>query len=61
MAKYRITFIQMYSYEVEAEGDSQAENIAYKEFANDMRSPIARTSYDDIEIEELEEEDDEEY
>ena len=47
---YTVTFIQYHTYDVEAEDDYEAENKAYKEFASDMRHPVAQTWYDEVEI-----------
>lgn len=49
--KYTVTFVQYHTYEVEADSESEAETKAYKEFTSDMWRPVARTCYDDIEIE----------
>lgn len=57
---YTVTFVQNHTYEVEANSESEAESIAYKEFANNMRYPVARTWYDEVEIECDEEEDNDE-
>lgn len=61
--RYYVTFIQNHNYEVEANSESEAESKAYKEFASDMRYPVAHTWYDEVEIdydeeEECEEDDD---
>lgn len=48
---YTVTFVQYYTYEVEAENDQEAENKAYEEFRADMCCPIAHTHYDDVEVE----------
>ena len=48
--KYYVSFIQYHNYEVEADNESEAENKAYKQFASDMRRPVAQTWYDDVEI-----------
>ena len=58
--KYYVTFIQNHNYEVEADSESEAENKAYKEFASDMRYPVAHTWYDEVEIDCDEEEEDDE-
>jgi hypothetical protein len=42
--------------EVEAEDEYEAEQVAKKEFLSDMHYPVAHTNYDDIDIEELEDE-----
>lgn len=54
--RYKVTFIQYEEYEVEAESEEAAEDIAYKEFDADMHRNVARTLYDDMEIECLESE-----
>ena len=55
--KYKVTFVQYHTYTVEAGCETEAEDMAYKEFQSDMRSSIAKTWWDDIEVEEEEEED----
>ena len=40
MEKYRVDFAQWYSYDVEAEDEDEAIELAEEEFATDMRSPI---------------------
>ena len=52
--KYKVTFVQYHEYYVEAEDETEAEDIAYKEFQTDMRRPVAKTWWDDIEVEERE-------
>ena len=55
------SFIQYHNYKVEADNESEAENKAYNQFANDMRRPVAQTWYDDVEIDcDEEDEEDEE-
>lgn len=62
MARYTVTFSQYSVYNVEASDEDEAEDIAYEMFKADMRVPIARTYYDEVEIEcDEEEEDDEEF
>lgn len=51
MGKYRVSFIQYHTYDVEAGTESEAEDKAWKEFQSDMRSSVASTQYDDVEIE----------
>lgn len=53
MAKFRVTFVQYWVYDVEAEDEEQAEDLAYKEFRSDMYHPTANTHYDDVEIKEV--------
>ena len=55
MVKGTITFIRYYSYDVEGEDEDECFDKAYKEFHSFCVSPIADTTYDDVEIE-LEEE-----
>lgn len=50
MAKYTVFFHQIYEYEVEAENEDEAVNIAEEDFATDMRSPIANTVWDEVEV-----------
>lgn len=54
MPTFDVTFIQYYTYMVEADDENEAEDLAHKEFLSDMRSPIAHTSYDEVEVEEVE-------
>lgn len=58
MARYAVTFTQSYTYEVEAKDEWEAEDFAHTIFKSDMCHPIARTCYDDCEIECLEEDED---
>lgn len=58
MARYSVTFIQSYTYEVEAEDEWEAERFAHTIFKSDMCRSVARTWYDDCEIECLDEEED---
>lgn len=51
MPKYKVTFYQCSTYVIEAENESDAIETAYPKFDCDMRRPIARTDYDDIEVE----------
>ena len=55
MSKYKVWFTQYYSYEVEAEDEDVAMDLALEDFYSEMCRPIARTYYDDCEVEELEE------
>lgn len=52
MKEYEVTFIKYYTYYVEAENEDSAIDIAEEDFASDMRSPIADTTYDRVEVEE---------
>ena len=56
MATFRVCVTQYHSYEVEAEDEYEAERLGLEEFYADMRYPIANTSYDEIDVEELDEE-----
>lgn len=49
--KYTVTFIQYHTYTVDAEDEDMAFDEAHEEFKGDMRSSIAATWYDDVEIE----------
>ena len=53
--EYRVTFTREYVYEVSAIDAEEAENIAYEKFRQRCLTPVANTSYDWVEIEELEE------
>lgn len=55
MPKYKVWFTQYYSYEVEAEDEDVAIDLALDDFQSEMRRPIARTCYDEVEVEEIEE------
>ena len=55
MAKFEVSFIQYHTYNVEADTEEEAEDKAWKEFQSDMRSSVASTQFDDIEIREREE------
>lgn len=56
MAKYNVCFTKYYSYIVEADSEDEAFDLAYEdEFYRDTHSPIADYSYDEVEIEEVEE------
>ena len=52
MPKFKVVFVQNHEYFVEAEDETEAEDIAYREFQSDMRRPVAQTWWDDIEVEE---------
>ena len=58
MATFRVYVTQYHSYEVEADDENEAERLGLEEFYADMRYPIANTSYDevDVDVEELDEE-----
>lgn len=65
MKKAIVTFVQYHTYEFEISDeiynngdDWEAIRIAEKDFISDMRSPIANTIWDDVEVEYLD--DDEE-
>lgn len=55
--KYTVIFTQYHHYEVDADNENKAYNRAYNEFIADMKSPIANTNYDEVDI--YSEEDDE--
>ena len=48
--KYTVTFVKYYDYEIEANNENEAMDKAYEEYCNSMHSPIADTTYDDVEI-----------
>ena len=56
--RYTVTFTQYYGYDVEAENGEEAKDKAYKEFVSDMTNPSANVEYDEVDIEEAEEDDD---
>jgi hypothetical protein len=57
--KFRVTFEQYHTYEVEADSEETAFDKAHEEFTSDMRRPVANTWYDSVDIEcEDEDEDD---
>lgn len=55
--KWRVTFTQNYEYEIETElmdffeARDEAFNKAYDEFNADMHRPIGNSTYDDYEVE----------
>lgn len=55
--KYRVTFCQYSVYDVEADSEDDAIDKGYEEFRVEMSRPIANTVYDEVEVEEIEEED----
>lgn len=48
--KYIVTFVKYHDYEIEAKDEKEAFDKAYREYCSDMRSPIADTTYDDMEV-----------
>lgn len=48
--KVTICITQYYTYEVEGENEDDCFDKAEEMFENEMREPIARTWYDEIEI-----------
>lgn len=55
MPRFEIIFTQYYSYDIEAETEDEAVDEAEEMFDAEMRYPVARTHYDDIEVIEMEE------
>ena len=55
--RYTAIFTQHYVYEIDADNEHQAFQLAHKEFYRDVYSSIANTVYDEVEI--ICEEDDE--
>jgi hypothetical protein len=56
--KYEVTFYQSFTFEVEAADEDDAFNKALPEFEFEMRLPVARTDYDDYEVEPINEDED---
>lgn len=50
MPRYSVTFTQYFSYTVDEESEEDALYAATREFESEMRRPVARTDYDDVEI-----------
>lgn len=48
--KYSVVITRYSYYTVEAEDEDEAEEEAIKEYVSDMCSPIADTSYDEVEV-----------
>lgn len=46
--KYEVTFTWYHSYDIEADNEDEAIELAKKEFESDMRSPIADCYYDEV-------------
>lgn len=57
MNKYIVTFVQYYDYEVDADNKQDAKVKAYRQFTDDVSSPIANFDYDEVIIERCEEDD----
>ena len=58
MPKYEVTFSQSTCIEVEAANEEEAFQKALPEFDSEMRRPVARTDYDDYEVEPINEDED---
>ena len=56
--KYEVTFYQSLTIEVEAANEDDAFSKALPEFESEMRRPIARTDYDDYDVEPIDEDED---
>lgn len=54
--KYSVVITRYSYYTVEAEDEDEAEEKAIEEYESDMLSPIADTSYDEVEVEEIDDE-----
>lgn len=50
----RVTFTRNYEYEIDTVDEEVAYKRAYEMFVSDNSCPIADTSYDDCEIEDME-------
>lgn len=48
--EYQVCFTKYYIYNVEADNEEEAIDIAQQEFESDMRHPIADTTYDEVEV-----------
>lgn len=48
--KYSVVITRYRYYTVEAEDEDEAEEKAIEEYESDMLSPIADTSYDEVEV-----------
>ena len=46
--KYEVTFTRYHSYDIEADNEDEAIELAEEEFESDMRSPIADCYYDEV-------------
>ena len=57
--RFVVTFTQYSDYEVEAKTESEAIDEAYKLFRRDACYPVANTHYDEVDVEEIEEEEEE--
>jgi hypothetical protein len=54
MSKYRVCFIKYYTYEVDADSEDEAIDIAMEEnFYPEMRCCIADCTYDEVECDKL--------
>jgi hypothetical protein len=51
MSTYYVNFAQWYSYEVEADNSDEAIKLAQDEFLEDVRCPVCRTEYDEVQVE----------
>lgn len=59
--RYQVTFTKYYFYDVEGHDVDTAIDEAYKLFRSEMTCPIADTSYDQLDIEPLNEEEEDYY
>lgn len=48
--KYSVTFTQHYEYEVDAQNECEAFTKTHEKWCAEMRSSVANTVYDDVEI-----------
>jgi CYTH domain-containing protein len=58
--EYRVVFTREYEYNIDAIDADEALNIAYEKFRERCLHPVANTSYDWVEVECIDEEEDEE-
>lgn len=54
MRTYKVWFTKYFEYDVEADSEDEATDLAYDLFCAEQRMPIANTSYDEVEVEECE-------
>ena len=60
MKEYLVTFTRYYEYYVYADNARDAEESAYEKFRERCLKPVANTSFDEVEIECLDGDDEEE-
>ena len=54
MNKYRVSFIKRYTYEIDADDEDEAIDLAFEEnFYPQMSYPVADCEYDEVECDKL--------